>query len=128
MTPEQIRDLALTLYAIILERDDAAKPRAVGDRCLRTCQARGLEPPVAALISEALTGYVYDGSRRGVALVTPISKAQAVLQLTMGRPDDAVLHPRPVGAQLTASAIAAMIGWVLTVGVEPSPYTQPSSA
>jgi hypothetical protein len=121
MMAEQIRDLALTLYTIIFESHDVAEPKLVCDRCIRTCQKRGLEPIVAAMISEALTGYVYDWRRRGAPLMTPISKAQAVLHLTMGGPDDAVTQTRPANAWLTPDAIAAMIGWVLTVGLETRP-------
>jgi len=36
----------------------------------------------------------------------------------MGGRDDTVIHTCPAGDRLTPSAIAAMIGWVLTVGVE----------
>jgi hypothetical protein len=51
MSPEQIRDLALTLCAIIVECYDVAEPQAVCDRCIRACQARGLEPAAAVIIS-----------------------------------------------------------------------------
>jgi hypothetical protein len=121
MTPEQIRDTALTLYTIIFESHDVAEAKLVRDRCICTCQKRGLEPTVAAMISEALTGYVYGWSNRSAPLMTPISKAQAVLHLTMGGPDDAVTHTRPANTWLTPDAIAAMIGWVLTAGVVTRP-------
>ena len=121
MTPEQIRDLALTLYTIIFESHDVAEPRLVRDRCIRTCQKKGLEPTVAAMISEALTSYVYGWSNRSAPLITPISKAQAVLHLTMGGPADAVMHTRPANAWLTPDAIAAMVGWVLTAGMVTRP-------
>jgi hypothetical protein len=118
MTPEQIRDLALTLYTFIFESGDKIAPKAVRDRCIRTCQKRGLDPAVAALISEALTGYVYGGSSRGAHLVTCVPKAQAILHLAMGGHAGAVRYTRPVGARLAPYAIAEMIGWVLTVGVD----------
>jgi hypothetical protein len=121
MTPEQIRDLALTLYTLIFEGHDVTEPKLVRDRCIRTCKKRGLGPSVAAMISEALTGYVYGWSHRSAPLTTPISKAQAVLHLTMGGPDDAVTHTCPASAWLTTDAIAAMIGWVLTAGMVTRP-------
>jgi hypothetical protein len=118
MTPEQIRDLALTLYAIIFASHEVAETTRVYDRCLRTCQKRGLATLVAALVSEALTGYLYNGSSPGAPLTMPIAKAQALLHLTMGEPNDAVPQTRPANAWLRPDAIAAMIGWVLTVGPE----------
>jgi hypothetical protein len=118
MTPEQIRDLALTLYTFIFESGDGAAPKAVRDCCIRTCQKRGLDPTVAAMISEALTGYVYGWSSRGAHLVTYVPKAQAVLHLAMGGHEGAVGHSRPVGARPTPYAIAEMIGWVLTLSVD----------
>ena len=118
MTPEQIRDVALTLYALIVESYDVAEPKAARTHCLLACQARGLELAEAGMISEALTGYIYDWNSRSVPLVTPIAKAQTVLHLSMGGCDDTVIHTCPAGDRLTPSAIAAMIGWVLTVGVE----------
>lgn len=118
MSPEQIRDVALMLYAIVVDSHEVAESKAMCARCLRACQARGLEPTEAAMISEALTGYIYDWNSRRVPLVTPIAKAQTVLHLSMGGRDDTVIHTCPAGDRLTPSAIAAMIGWVLTVGVE----------
>jgi hypothetical protein len=76
---------------------------------------------VAALVSEALTGYIYGWSSRSVPLMTPIAKVQAVLHLTMGEPDHALPQTRPANAWLRPGAIAAMIGWVLTAGPEMRP-------
>jgi hypothetical protein len=118
MTPEQIRNVALMLYALIVESYDVAAPKAVRAHCLRACQARGLDLAEAWMISEALTGYIYNWNSRPVPLVTPIAKAQTVLHLSMGGRDDTVIHTCPAGERLTPSAIAAMIEWVLTVGVE----------
>jgi hypothetical protein len=121
MTPEQIRDLALMLYTIIFESGDVVEPKAVRDRCIRTCQKRGLDPTAATRISEALTGYVYGWRSRGAELVTQVSKAEAVLQLAMGEYDGSVRHTRPAGARLTPYAIAEMIGWVLTTDMDKRP-------
>jgi hypothetical protein len=110
MTPAQIRDLALTLYTVIFESSDVMEPNPVRDCCIRTCQQRGLDPTMAAKISEALTGYVYRWSSRGSHLVTHLPKAQAILNCPMGGHDDTVRHTLPVGARLTPYAIAEMIG------------------
>jgi hypothetical protein len=118
ITPEQIRDLALTLYTFIFESGDKAPRKAMRDRCIRTCQKRGLDVAVAAMISEALTGYVYGLSSRGSHLVTCVPKAQTVLHLAMGGHNGAVRDTRPAGARLAPYAIAEMITWVLTVGVD----------
>jgi hypothetical protein len=81
MTPEPIRELALQLYTIVFESEGVAE-LTVWQRCLHTCQRWDVEPSTAILISEALTGYLYDGSRPQVPLVTPLARAQAVLHQT----------------------------------------------
>jgi hypothetical protein len=112
MTSEQIRDLALTLYAVVFECEGIAELQ-VWRRCLRACQRRHVEPPTAMLISEALTGYLYDGDRPRTPLVTPLAKAQAVLHQTVGAADGG--EPgAAMAARLTPSAIATMVGWALT--------------
>jgi hypothetical protein len=117
MTSEQIRDLALTLYAVVFEGEGIAEME-VWRRCLRACQRRHVEPPTAMLISEALTGYLYDRSRPRTPLVTPLAKAQAVLYQTAGAADDG--EPgSAMAARLTPSAIAALVGWALTAGEYP---------
>jgi hypothetical protein len=118
LTPEQIRDLSLTLYTFIFESGDKAPPKAMSDRCIRTCQKRGLDLAVAAMISEVLTGYIYGGSSQGSLLVTCVPKAQVVLHLAMGGHKGVVMDTRPAGARLAPYAIAEMIAWVLTVGVD----------
>jgi hypothetical protein len=115
MTPEQIRELALRLYTVIFERTGVAE-LTVWQRCLRTCQRWGLEPPMAMLISEALTGYLYDGSRPHTPLVTPLAKAKAVLHQTIGGAHDGEPPACPASARLTPYAIAALIEWVLAAG------------
>jgi hypothetical protein len=117
MTSEQIRQLALTLYAIVFECERIAELE-VWHRCLRACRRRDVEPPTAVLISEALTGYLYDRNRLRTPLVTPLAKAQAVLHQTAGAADDG--EPRAAMAtRLTPSAIAALVGWALTAGEHP---------
>jgi hypothetical protein len=69
------------------------------------------------LISEALTGYLYDGSRPRSPLVTPLARAQAVLHQAAGAADDGELDSAMI--RLTPSAIAAMVGWAQTVGEPP---------
>jgi hypothetical protein len=118
MTPAQIRELAVALYAVIFESGDVMEPKPVRDCCIRTCQQRGFDPTTAAMISEALTGYVYGWSSRGAHLVAHLPKAQAILNCAMGGHDDTVRHTLPVGARLTPYAIAELIGWVLMVGVD----------
>ena len=83
MTSEQVRELALTLYAVVFACEGIAALE-VWHRCLRACHRRDVEPPTAMLISEALTGYLYDGDRPRTPLVTPLAKAQAVLHQTAG--------------------------------------------
>jgi hypothetical protein len=118
MTPEQIRELALKLYTVVFECEGVAE-LAIWQGCLRTCQRWDVEPPTAMLISEALTGYLYDGSRPRTPLVTPLAKAQAVLHQTIGAAYDEEPPASPAGARLTPSAIAAMVEWALTVGAHP---------
>jgi hypothetical protein len=116
MTPEQIRELALKLYTVVFESDGVA-PLAIWQRCLRACQRWDVEPPTAVLISEALTGYLTDGGRPRTPLVTPLTKAQAVLHQTTGAVYDE--EPGSAWTRLTPSAIAAMVEWVLTAGEHP---------
>jgi hypothetical protein len=113
MTSEQIRELALKLYTIVFECEGVAELK-IWQRCLRACQSEGVEPPTAMLITEALTGYLYDGGRPRTPLVTPLAKAQAVLHQTTGAAYDE--EPGPARTRLTPSTIVAMIEWVLTVG------------
>jgi hypothetical protein len=118
MTSEQIRELALTLYTVVFESEGVAE-LTIWQRCLRTCRRWDLEPPMAILISEALTGYLADGGRPEISLVTPLAKAQAVLHQTTGTAYDGEPAACPAGTRLTPSAIAAMVGWALTVGEHP---------
>jgi hypothetical protein len=118
MTSEQIRELALKLYTIVFECEGVAELE-IWQRCLRACQRWDVEPPTAMLISEALTGYLYDGSRPRTPLVTPLAKAQAVLHQTVGAAHDGEQSACPARTRLTPSTIAAMIEWVLTVGEDP---------
>ena len=74
MTPAQIRELALTLYTMIIESDERTA-QAIRQGCIRICQDRGVEPPTAALSSDALTGYLYGWRYQTLSLVTPIMKA-----------------------------------------------------
>jgi hypothetical protein len=115
MTPEQIRALALQLYTVVFEGEGVAE-LALWQRCVRTCQGWDVEPPMAILISEALTDFLYNGSHPRSPLVTPLAKAQAVLHQTIGAADDREPLACPASARLTPSAVAAMVGWVLTVG------------
>jgi hypothetical protein len=112
MTPEQIRDFALTLYTVIVESDAVAE-LTVWQRCLQTCRVWGLEPPVAALISEALTSYLSGGTRQAFPLVTDLDKAQAVLQHTMGGALDVGPRASARSTRVAPYAIAAMVEWVL---------------
>jgi hypothetical protein len=116
MTSEQIQELALTLYAVVFACEGIAELE-VWHRCLRACQRRDVEPPTAMLISEALTGYLYDRDRPRTPLVTPLAKAQAVLHQTAGAADGE--GPGSAMARLTPSAVAAMVGWALTAGEHP---------
>jgi hypothetical protein len=45
-----------------------------------------LEPTIAAIIRDVLTGCVYDGSSRHAHRVTPVREAQVVLHLAMVQP------------------------------------------
>lgn len=116
MTPEQIPELALRLYTIVFESEGVAQ-LAIWQHCLSTCQRWDVEPSTAMLISEALTGYLYDGSRPRSPLVTPLARAQAVLHQAAGAADDG--EPDSARTRLTPSAIAAMVGWAQTVGEQP---------
>jgi hypothetical protein len=113
MTPEQIRELALQLYAAVFDSAGAAE-LSTWQRCLHACRGWDLEPPTAVLISEALTGYVYGESRPQTPLVTSLAKAQAVLHHTTGAADGGA--PGSARTRLTPSAIADMVGWVVVTG------------
>ena len=115
MTSEQIRVLALQLYTVVFEGEGVAE-LALWQRCLRTCQGWDVEPPTAILISEALTDYLYNGSRPRTPLVTPLAKAQAVLHQTIGGAHDREHPACPASTRLTPYAIAALIEWVLATG------------
>jgi hypothetical protein len=115
MTPEQIRALALRLSTVMFTREGVAE-LAVWQRCLRTCQRWDLEPPMAVLISEALTGSLDDGRRPHTPLVTPLAKAKAMLHQTIGGAHDGEQSACPAGARLTPSAIAALVEWLLAAG------------
>jgi len=118
MTSEQIRKLALQLYTVVVESEGVAE-LAIWERCLRTCRTWDLEPPMAMLISEALTGYLYDGGCPQTPLVTSLAKAQAVVHQTIGAAYDGEPSACPAWTRLTPSAIAAMVEWALTVGEHP---------
>ncbi len=118
MIPEQIRELALQLHTVVFEGEGVAE-LAVWQRCLHACQCWAVEPTTAILISEALTGYLYDGGRPQTPPVTPLAKAQAVLHQTIGAADDREPPACPARARLTPAAIAEMIGWVLTATEPP---------
>jgi hypothetical protein len=118
MTPEQVQELALQLYTIAFQSEGVA-PLVLWQHCLRACQCGDVEPPTAVLISEALTGYLADGSRPRTPLVTPLAKAQAVLHQTAGAAHEGDGSPYPARTRLTPSAIAAMVGWALTAGEHP---------
>jgi len=98
MTPEQIRAPALTLYAFIFESGDGAAPKSGRDRCINARQQRGLEPTMAAIICDALTGYVYGRSSRYAYHVTHVREAQVVLHLARGGHESARRHTRPARA------------------------------
>jgi hypothetical protein len=118
MTSEHIRELALKLYTVVFECDGVPE-LAIWQRCLCACRRWDLEAPTAMLISEALTGYLYDGSRPRTPLVTPLAKAQAVLHQTAGAAHEGEGPTCPAWTRLTPSTIAAMIAWVLTVEEAP---------
>jgi hypothetical protein len=118
MTSEQIRQLALKLYTVVFECDGVPE-LAIWQRCLCVCQSWDLNPPTAMLISEALTGYLYDRSRPQTPLVTPLAKAQAVLHQTAGAAHAGEGPPDPAWTRLTPSTIAAMIEWVLALEEAP---------
>lgn len=117
MAPEQICDPALTLDAFIFESGCGAAPKNGRDRCINARQQRGLEPTMAAIICDALTGYVYGRSSRYAYHVTHVREAQAVLHLARGGRESGGGTP----AQLAPYAIAEMTGCVLTVGVDKRP-------
>jgi hypothetical protein len=110
MIPQQIRALALELYTVVVE-GKGAEELAVWQRCLCTCRSRDVAPQTAVLISEALTGYLADGSPPQAPVVTPHAKAQAVLHRAVGTAEGGEICPAQT--RLTPSAVAAMVGWVL---------------
>ena len=112
MTPKQIHNLALTLYTVIVDSDAVAE-FAVEQRCLHSCHAWGLEPPMATLISEALTGYLYNENRQVSPLVTCKDKAKAVLHHTMGGTLHVGRLASPLSTRVAPYGIAAMIEWAL---------------
>jgi len=113
MTLEQIQDLALRLFTIMVDCE-AVKEPVLRQRCLRTCHAHGLHETSALLITETLASYLFSGCQQRTPLDTPLAKAQAILQLTMGGTDEVGPSAAVVDIPPPPYAIAAVIAWVLT--------------
>jgi hypothetical protein len=117
MTLEQIQELALRLFTILVKYEVAREP-VLRQRCLRTCHAHGLQETVALLITETLASYRSGSCPQRTPLDTPRAKAHAILQLTMGGTDAVGPSTAVVDIPPPPYAIAAMIAWVLTAGEE----------
>ena len=115
MILEQIHDLALTLFTIMVKCEAVREP-VLRQRCRHACQAHGLDETAALLITESLASYRSGSSPQRTPLETPLAKAQAILRLTMGGVDAVGPSTAPIGIRPAPYAIAAMIGWVLTAG------------
>ena len=120
MTPEQIHDLALTLFTILVKCGAMREP-VLRQRCRRACQVHGLNETAALLITESLASYRAGSCPKRTPLVTPLAKTQAILQLTMGGADEVRPSTVAVNVRPAPYAIAAMIGWVLTADEDMRP-------
>ena len=124
MTSKDLMPLAQLLYALLPHRTiaggqgDAARQHQVSDRLIAACRMAGLEVREATVVGEAVAGYLYGWGPWEESLANQIDRAQAALNAAAGGAGDARVRWLPMGSQLTVSAIADLLSWVLVRGAE----------
>ena len=121
MTAREVSQLAATLHALLPNAVITAEPweeptqRAVAGVLEGACLEAGVLAIDAAVIADALAGYLGHWSGRYGNLDEPVARAQATLNLAVGGRGDTVYQLLPVGQEVTPTAITTMLGWVLLV-------------
>ena len=120
MTAQDVHDLAVALHALLPLSRLTATPwepeqqYAVADQLTAACEAVGIPEILAAVIAEALAGYLGHWGGRYGNLDDDVERAQQVLTLALGQVTDGTVYTMREG-EVTADAIAQMLGWVLVV-------------
>ncbi len=78
----------------------------------------GIAARDATVIGEALAGYLYGWGPRDQILADLIDRAQTALNEAAGGAGHARVRWLPMGHQLTVSAIAHLLAWVLALECE----------
>lgn len=121
MTPTDITDLAVALHALLptttlaLAPWDPAAQYRCADQLTAACEAAGVGEPEATVIADALAGYLGHWSSRWGNFDDEIERAQQTLTLALGNRVDPPYQTMREGQEVTALAIAQMLGWVLLV-------------
>jgi hypothetical protein len=124
MISQDLMPLAQLLYALLPHRTiagglgDAARQHRVSDRLIAACRMAGMEVREATVVGEAVAGYLYGWGLREESLADRIDRAQAALHAAAGGAGDARVRWLPMGRQLTVSAIADLLAWVLAQKAE----------
>ena len=120
MTAQDVHDLAVALHALLPTTTLTAAPwepeqqYAVADQLTAACEAVGIPEILAAVIGEALAGYLGHWAGRYGNLDDDVERAQQVLTLALGLRTDGTVYTMREG-EVTADAIAQMLGRVLVV-------------
>ena len=121
MTAQDVHDLAVALHTLLpqatlaLDPWDPADQYRVSDQLTAACEAAGIEEIEATVIADALAGYLGHWGSRWGNLDDQIEQAQQALTLALGQRTDGTVYTMREGQEVTASAIAQMLGWVLVV-------------
>jgi hypothetical protein len=121
MTPTDLHALAAQLHALLptttlsLAPWEPADQYRCADQLTAACEAAGIADPEATVIADALAGYLGHWGSRWGNLDDEIEQAQQALVLALGQATDGVVQTFREGQEVTAGAIATMLGWVLLV-------------
>jgi hypothetical protein len=124
MTPTDIHALAAQLHALLpsttlsLAPWEPADQYRCADQLTAACAAAGVACPEATIIADALAGSLGHWSSRWGNLDDEIEHAQQALVLALGNIVTPPLQTFREGQEVTAGAIATMLGWVLLVDLE----------
>ena len=120
MTAQDVHDLAVALHALLPMTTLTAAPwdveqqYHVADQLTAACEAVGIPEILAAVIAWVLAGYLGHWGGRYGNLDDDVERAQQVLTLALGQVTDGTVYTMREG-EVTADAIAQMLGWVLVV-------------
>jgi hypothetical protein len=121
MTSKDIVPLTQVLYVLLPNPmitgglGDATRQHQVSDRLIAACRMAGIEARDATVVGEALAGYLYGWGARDETVADMIDRAQAALNEAAGGAGHARVRWLPMGHQLTVSAIAHLLAWVLAL-------------